>query len=150
MFVGESGVGRVIQRTCDAMNQLKTDDAAKIRVQGVIDLPTIQRYLNFHFSVTSDLYGNEISSNAADYFASGLKGRAHEADKFADHVALEGTYEIELIDGDALRLAGQLNLLNDPRFLHERDVLMFTKNTPKLDATRRAIVRAAAAMGDAA
>lgn len=52
-------------------------------------------------------------------------------------------------DGDALRLAVQLNLLNDPRFLHERDVLMFTKNTPKLEATRLAIVRAAAEVGRA-
>ena len=50
MFVGESGVSRVISRTCAAMNELKTDDPAKLRAAGVIDLPTIQRYLNFHFS----------------------------------------------------------------------------------------------------
>lgn len=48
-------------------------------------------------------------------------------------------------DGDALRLAVKLDLLNDPRFLHERDVLMFTKNMPRLEATRRAFVQAAAA-----
>src|SRR5574343_67646 len=48
MFVGESGVSRVIARTCQVMNELKTDDPAKIRAAGVIDLPTIQRYLNFH------------------------------------------------------------------------------------------------------
>ena len=57
MFVGESGVSRVIQRTCDVMNQLKTDDPAKVRAAGAIDLPTIQRYLNFHYSVTIDLFG---------------------------------------------------------------------------------------------
>ena len=34
------------------MNELKTDDPAKIRAAGVIDLETIQRYLNFHYSVT--------------------------------------------------------------------------------------------------
>ncbi len=50
-------------------------------------------------------------------------------------------------DGDALRLAVKLDLFQSPRFLHERDVLMFTKNTPKLEATRRAIVRAAAEIG---
>ena len=50
-------------------------------------------------------------------------------------------------DGDALRLAVHLNLLNDRLFNHERDVLMFTKNTPKLEATRRAVVRAAAETG---
>ena len=48
-------------------------------------------------------------------------------------------------DGDALRLAVKLDLLNDPRFLHERNVLMFTKNMPRLEATRRAFVQAAAA-----
>ena len=53
MFVGESGVSRVIQRTCQAMNELKTDDPAKLRAAGVIDLPTIQRYLNFHFASPS-------------------------------------------------------------------------------------------------
>jgi benzoyl-CoA 2,3-dioxygenase component B len=78
MFVGESGVGRVIQRTCDVMNQLKTDDVAKIRAQGVIDLPTIQRYLNFHFSVTMDLFGADVSSNAATFYTTGLKGRYEE------------------------------------------------------------------------
>ena len=49
MFVGESGVSRVIQRTCQVMNELKTDDPVKLRAAGVIDLPTLQRYLNFHF-----------------------------------------------------------------------------------------------------
>ncbi len=53
MFVGESGVSRVIQRTCDVMNQLNTDDPGKVRAAGAIDLPTIQRYLNFHYSVTT-------------------------------------------------------------------------------------------------
>ena len=54
MFVGESGVARTIQRTAQVMNELKTDDVNKLRAAGVIDLPTIQRYLNFHFSVTID------------------------------------------------------------------------------------------------
>ena len=38
MFVGESGVSRVIQRTCQMMNELKTDDVGKLRAAGVIDL----------------------------------------------------------------------------------------------------------------
>ncbi|NBT92614.1 MAG: benzoyl-CoA 2,3-epoxidase subunit BoxB, partial [Betaproteobacteria bacterium] len=49
MFVGESGISRIIQRTCAAMNEMKTDDVGKLRAAGVIDLPTLQRYLNFHF-----------------------------------------------------------------------------------------------------
>lgn len=52
-------------------------------------------------------------------------------------------------DGDALRLAAKLDLLNNPRMIHERDVLMFTKGVEKLEATRRAIVRAAAAIARA-
>ena len=50
MFVGESGVSRVLQRTAQVMNELKTDDPAQVRAAGAIDLPTIQRYLNFHYS----------------------------------------------------------------------------------------------------
>src|SRR5664279_3503686 len=63
MFVGESGVGRIVQRTCEAMVREKIDDPAKLRAMGLIDLPTIQRYLNFHFSVTMDLFGADVSSN---------------------------------------------------------------------------------------
>src|SRR5216117_3567283 len=64
MFVGESGVSRIIQRTCEVMKENKVADPSDARVLGVIDLPTIQRYLNFHYSVTLDLYGSDVSSNA--------------------------------------------------------------------------------------
>ena len=87
MFVGESGVGRVVQRTCEAMVANKTDDAAKLRALGVIDLPTIQRYLNFHFSVTMDLFGSDVSSNAATFYTTGLKGRFDETKIDDDHAA---------------------------------------------------------------
>jgi benzoyl-CoA 2,3-dioxygenase component B len=94
MFVGESGVSRVIQRTCAAMNDLKTDDPAKLRAAGVIDLPTIQRYLNFHFSVTIDLFGAEESSNAATFYSTGLKGRFEEGKRTDDHVLEGQTYRV--------------------------------------------------------
>ena len=90
LFVGESGVARIIQRSCEVMNEYKTDDPAKLRTLGVIDLPTIQRYHNFHFSVTSDLYGAEISSNAASFYTNGLKGRFDETRLNDDHT-LEGS-----------------------------------------------------------
>ncbi len=60
------------------MNELKTDDPAQVRAAGVIDLPTIQRYLNFHYTVTIDLFGADQSSNAANFYSSGLKGRYEE------------------------------------------------------------------------
>jgi len=95
MFVGETGVGRVVKRACELMKQDPNEDA---RAQGGLDLPTVQKYINFWYSSSLDLFGGEISSNAADYFAAGLKGRAHEMKKFEDHVALEGSYEIELLE----------------------------------------------------
>jgi len=99
MFVGETGVGRVIKRACELMKQDPNEDA---RAQGGIDLATIQRYVNFWYSSSLDLFGGEISSNAADFFASGLKGRAHEEKKFEDHLAMEGSYEMELLEDGAL------------------------------------------------
>jgi benzoyl-CoA 2,3-dioxygenase component B len=94
MFVGESGVSRVIQRTCEVMNQLKTDDPAKVRAAGAIDLPTIQRYLNFHYSVTIDLFGADQSSNAAIFYSSGLKGRFKETKRNDDHVLKDASYKV--------------------------------------------------------
>src|SRR5690242_12904032 len=88
MFVGETGVGRVIKRTLEVMKELDTDDVATLRKAGVIDLPTVQRFMNFWFTSSLDLFGSEASSNAANYFSNGIKGRPDEA-KFADHVELE-------------------------------------------------------------
>jgi benzoyl-CoA 2,3-dioxygenase component B len=76
------------------MNALKTDDAARLRAAGVIDLATIQRYLNFHFSVTIDLFGADQSSNAAIFYSSGLKGRYEEGKRADDHVLKGQTYKV--------------------------------------------------------
>ena len=100
LFVGETGVGRIIQRTCEVMNELKTDDPDTLRAAGVIDLPTIQRYLNFHFSVTLDLYGSEISTNAANFYAMGLKGRFNEENLEDDHQLASDSYPVPDLDGD--------------------------------------------------
>ena len=81
MFVGETGVGRVIERTCQAMRDAGITDAGDIeavRALGVIDLPTMQRKANLHFSLTLDLFGNEIITNAANAFNAGIKGRYRE------------------------------------------------------------------------
>ena len=84
MFVGESGVQRIVQRTCELMKEHKTDD---VRSLGAIDLPTIQKYLNFHFSVSLDLFGQEASTNAANYYTMGVKGRYLETRIEDDHRA---------------------------------------------------------------
>jgi len=92
MFVGETGIGRIVRRTLDEMQKLGTDDPVTLRKAGVIDLPLLQRYINFWYSSALDLFGAEISSNAANYFANGLKGRPDE-DSFGDHDA-SGTVEM--------------------------------------------------------
>ena len=115
MFVGESGISRVINRTCAAMNELKTDDVTKLRAAGVIDLPTIQRYLNFHFSVTIDLFGSDESSNAATFYSTGLKGRYEEGKRMDDHQLRGQTYKVlSVVNGQLVeREVPMLNALNE-------------------------------------
>ena len=103
LFVGETGVGRTIEATCNAMVKAGiTDpyDTEAIRKLGVVDLPLIQRKANFHMSVTRDLFGSEISSNGAEAFSSGLKGRFNEANLKDDHELQNDTYSVtRVIDG---------------------------------------------------
>jgi benzoyl-CoA 2,3-dioxygenase component B len=112
MFVGETGLGRVVQRTCDVMREHRTDD---VRKHGAIDLPTIQKYLNFHYSVSLDLFGGEISTNAANFYTAGLKGRFEEGKRADDHVLREATYVIAQLDGDRIvpREEAALTTLNE-------------------------------------
>src|SRR5579883_1672372 len=103
MFVGESGVQRIIQRTCDLMKEHKTDD---VRAFGAIDLTTMQKYLNFHFSVSLDLFGQAASTNAANYYTMGVKGRYLETRIGDDHVLTNDTFEIDTVeDGRIVRKA---------------------------------------------
>jgi benzoyl-CoA 2,3-epoxidase subunit B len=98
MFVGETGVQRVVQRSAELMKQDPNEDP---RALGGIDLPTIQRYLNLWYSVSLDLFGGEVSSNAADAFGSGLKARYKEAQRYEEHSCLDAGFEVdELVDGE--------------------------------------------------
>jgi benzoyl-CoA 2,3-epoxidase subunit B len=91
MYVGDSGCSRVLQRTAELMREHDTDD---IRPYGGIDLATFQRYMNFHFSVTIDLFGSEVSTNCAASFNSGLKGRVNESRLADDHRLIGATYPV--------------------------------------------------------
>jgi benzoyl-CoA 2,3-dioxygenase component B len=115
MFVGESGVARILQRTAEVMAQHGVRDPAQVRRHGVIDLPTLQRYFNFHYSVTLDLFGADVSSNAATFFSTGLKGRFDESRIADDHVLEGATYPVlELVDGRLIeRQVPALNALNE-------------------------------------
>ena len=94
MFVGETGVARIIERTCQLM---KAGRLLRRRAQArrASTSPTIQKFINLWFSLSLDLHGNEISTNAASYFANGLKGRAQE-EKWDDHVVTEQFYELDV------------------------------------------------------
>jgi benzoyl-CoA 2,3-dioxygenase component B len=108
MFVGETGVGRVVQRACEIMREHKTED---VREHGGIDLPTIQKYINFHFSVSVDLFGQELSTNAANYFSMGLKGRFQETRIKDDHLLKDACYQVPEIKGDTLAMTDASALL---------------------------------------
>jgi benzoyl-CoA 2,3-dioxygenase component B len=103
MFVGETGITRTVQRTCDAMREAGLNDPTdveKVRALGVIDLPTIQKKLNLHYSLSLDLFGSEVSTNAANSFNSGLKGRYHETQIEDDHRLESSTYPVlKLVNG---------------------------------------------------
>jgi len=119
MFVGDSGISRVVKRTLEVMQELKTDDPATVRAAGAIDLPTLQRYLNFWASSSLDLFGAEISTNAAAYFATGIKGRPDEQ-KFADHVANDATFALDMPGGEqTVALRNAMNEVTRAAYLRD-------------------------------
>ena len=115
MFVGETGVSRIIQRTCEMMKKHNVEAPDQVRKLGVIDLQTIQRYLNFHYSVTLDLFGADQSSNAAMFYSSGLKGRYKEGMRKDDHELKDQSYKIlDVQDGKLVeKEVPMLNALNE-------------------------------------
>jgi benzoyl-CoA 2,3-dioxygenase component B len=108
MFVGETGVGRVVARTCDLMKEHHT---AKVAEYGGIELALIQKYLNFHYAVSLDLFGAEVSTNAANYFTAGLKGRFRETERADDHQLKEQQYEVARCVGEAIVMESRPALL---------------------------------------
>src|SRR5262245_62322329 len=100
MVVVETGFARIIELTSQLMKT--TGFSEDVRKQGGIDIPTLQKHINLWFSLSLDLHGNEISTNAASYFANGLKGRAEEV-KWADHKVVEETYRLDVVrDGQVV------------------------------------------------
>ena len=111
MFVGETGVGRVIERTCEAMKAAGIEDPndiAKVRALCVIDLPTLQKKANLHYSLSLDLFGSEVSTNAANFYNAGLKGRFMETKIDDDHALTNATYPVLKYVG------GQIRMVDEP------------------------------------
>ncbi len=112
MFVGATGIGRVVQRTVELM---KEHDTAEVGEFGGIDVAMLQRYLNFHCSVSLDLFGAETSTNAANYYAAGLKGRFQEERRADDHRLQDSVRDVPTVDGGGIttRTAPALAALNE-------------------------------------
>lgn len=96
MFVGTTGVDRVVRRTAELMRE---HDTADIGPHGGIPLDIIQKYINFHFTVSLDLFGGETSTNVATYYTTGLKGRWQENRRDDDHVLTDSVRRLDLVSG---------------------------------------------------
>ena len=97
MMVGTTGVDRVVSRTAQVMVENNTDDVAGL---GVVPLPVIQKYLNFHYSVSLDLFGGETSTNVANYYTAGLKGRWMEDRRKDDHKLTSDAIMVDAVSED--------------------------------------------------
>ncbi|MEC9346131.1 MAG: benzoyl-CoA 2,3-epoxidase subunit BoxB [Pseudomonadota bacterium] len=109
MFVGETGIGRVIDRTLELMREHDTMDVA---AWGGVSLPLLQKYLNFHFSVSLDLFGSELSTNAANYYTMGLKGRFDETRREGGALGADDIYRVLVREGDGLAITDQPALVS--------------------------------------
>jgi benzoyl-CoA 2,3-dioxygenase component B len=109
MFVGDTGLNRVVKRTAQLMKE------GDVRELGGIPLDIIQKHINFWFSYSLDLFGGEISSNSADFFAAGLKGRYKEQEQYEDHIAENQTFSMTVVENGKLdtRDVALRNALNE-------------------------------------
>jgi benzoyl-CoA 2,3-dioxygenase component B len=97
MFVGTTGIDRVVERTAQLMREHDTDEVV---AHGAIPLDIIQRYLNFHYSVSLDLFGGDTSTNVANYFTAGLKGRWSEERRKDDHRLTGDSIMVDTVSED--------------------------------------------------
>jgi benzoyl-CoA 2,3-dioxygenase component B len=97
MFVGTTGIDRVVERTAQLMREHDTDDVV---AHGGMPLDVIQKYLNFHYSVSVDLFGGETSTNVANYFTAGLKGRWSEERRRDDHQLTSESIMVDAVTED--------------------------------------------------
>jgi benzoyl-CoA 2,3-dioxygenase component B len=122
MFVGTTGIDRIVERTVQLMAEHDVDDVSPF---GGISLKTIQKYLNFHYSVSLDLFGSETSTNVANYFTAGLKGRWSEERRKDDHQLTSESIWVDTVteDGDIgqLEVAALVGLNSDLRREYSSD-----------------------------
>ena len=104
LSVGETGLMRVVRRTAELM---KENPGRDVRSLGAVDLGTLQRVINFWYTYSLDLFGGEISSNAADFFGASLKGRYQE-ERREEHAAMGATKTVAVVEPDASAAGGRL------------------------------------------
>src|SRR4029079_12863764 len=97
MFVGDTGINRVVKRTAQLMKE------GDVRELGGIPLDIIQKHINFWFSYSLDLFGGEISSNSADFFAAGLKGRYKEQEQSQNHILVDQNFTMKVVADGQLK-----------------------------------------------
>jgi benzoyl-CoA 2,3-dioxygenase component B len=97
MFVGTTGIDRVVERTVQVMRE---QDTGEVIGHGAIPLDVIQKYLNFHYSVSMDLFGGETSTNVANYYTAGLKGRWSEERRKDDHKLTDDAVMVDAVTED--------------------------------------------------
>jgi len=97
MMVGTTGVDRVVTRSAELIREHDTYD---IGPHGGIPLDIIQKYINFHYTVSLDLFGSETSTNAANYYTAGLKGRWQETRRKDDHKLTDDARTLDRPNGD--------------------------------------------------
>jgi benzoyl-CoA 2,3-dioxygenase component B len=115
MFVGTTGIDRIVERTVQLMSEHDTDDVSG---HGGISLAILQKYLNFHYSVSLDLFGSDTSTNVANYFSAGIKGRWSEDRRKDDHILTDDAIMVDtLVDGEIAQteVAALLGLNTDLR-----------------------------------
>src|SRR5262249_22198664 len=100
MFVGTTGVQRTVERTAQVMKE----NGGKAGFEdGVIPLEVIQKYLNFQFSVSMDLFGSEQATHARNYYSSGLKGRWQETPRKDDPPLLDETRALSYVEASEIK-----------------------------------------------
>jgi benzoyl-CoA 2,3-dioxygenase component B len=96
LSVGETGIERVLRRGAQLARQDRNGDA---RALGGIPVELTQKWINYWFSYSLDLFGSEISTNAADFFGAGLKGRWNEGKDFSEHGGLDQWHRMVVSEG---------------------------------------------------
>src|SRR2546423_12997841 len=104
LFGGGTGVGRVVKRTAQLMREAGDRN---VRELGGIPLDIIQKYINYWFSYSLDLFGGEISSNSADFFAAGLEGRFKRDEEYSGPLAAHAVLTLIGFEGGKVAARGK-------------------------------------------